>query len=53
MQEFLRKYEDDKDKVHKVIGVHFRNNMNEHAEGAVGILVDIVKRNNLTIVESS
>ena len=26
IQDFLRKYEEDKDKIQKVIGVHFENN---------------------------
>ena len=38
IQDFLRKYEEDKEHVQRIIGVHFPNNNNQAAEGAVGIL---------------
>lgn len=53
IQDFLRKYEEDKDKIQKVIGVHFLNNSNSNAIDTVGIEIEITKRNNITIVESN
>ena len=53
IQDFLRKYEEDHDKITKVIGVHFQNNSNSNAVGTVGIEIEISKRNNITIVESN
>jgi hypothetical protein len=53
IQDFLRKYDDDKDKIQKVIGVHFLNNSNTNAIDTVGIEIEITKRNNITIVESN
>lgn len=53
IQDFLRKYEEDKDHIQKVIGVHFLNNSNDNAVGTVGIDIEITKRNNITIVESN
>ena len=35
IQDFLRSYEDEKDKIQKVIGVHFEKNSNTNAEKAV------------------
>lgn len=53
IQDFLKKYDDDKDKITKVIGVHFPNNSNMQAVDAVGIEIEIIKRNGMTIVESN
>lgn len=53
IQDFLRKYDEDKDKIQKVIGVHFLNNSNTNAVDTVGIEIEITKRNNITIVESN
>lgn len=53
IQEFLRKYEEEKDKIQKVIGVHFLNNSNINAIDTVGIEIEITMRNNITIVESN
>ena len=53
IQDFLRSYEDDKDKIQKVIGVHFEKNSNSNAENAVGIEIEIIKKNNITIIESN
>jgi len=53
IQDFLRSYEDDKDKIQKVIGVHFKKNSNSNAEDAVGIEIEIIKKNNITIIESN
>jgi hypothetical protein len=49
----LRSYEDDKDKITRVIGVHFEKNSNSNAEDAVGIEIEIIKKNNITIIESN
>ena len=53
IQDFLKKYEEDKDKIEKVIGVHFVNNSNLNAPDTVGIEIEIIKKNNITIVESN
>ena len=53
IQDFLRKYEEDKDHVTSIIGVHFPNNNNAHASEAVGIEIEISKKNNITVVESN
>jgi len=53
IQDFLRSYEDDKDSIEKVIGVHFEKNSNSNAEDAVGIEIEIIKKNNITIIESN
>ena len=42
----------DKDKINRIIGVHFVGNNNLNAEGAVGIEIEITRRNNLPVVES-
>lgn len=52
IQDFLRSYEEDKPNITKVIGVHFEKNNNSNAEDAVGIEIEIIKKNNITIVES-
>ena len=49
----MRSYEEDKDKISKVIGVHFEKNSNNNALNAVGIEIDIIKKNNITIIESN
>ena len=46
-------YEQDKDRVDRVIGVHFPQNNNSLAEGTVGIEIIISKKNNLTVIESA
>jgi hypothetical protein len=49
----LRTYEEDKEKITKVIGVHFEKNSNSNALDAVGIEIEIIKKNNITIIESN
>ena len=49
----MRKYEEDKDQVSRIIGVHFPNNNNSQAVDAVGIEIEISKKNNITVVESN
>ena len=49
----MRKYDEDIDKIQRVIGVHFLNNTNSNAIDTVGIEIEITKRNNITIVESN
>mmetsp|Transcript_16385 Transcript_16385/g.27744 ORF Transcript_16385/g.27744 Transcript_16385/m.27744 type:complete len:436 (+) Transcript_16385:711-2018(+) len=53
IQDFLRSYEEDKDKIKKVIGVHFEKNSNQNAADAIGIEIDIIKINNVTLIESN
>ena len=53
IQDFLKMYEVDKDKVEHVIGVHFPQNNNSMAKDTVGIEIKIVKKNNLTVIEST
>ena len=53
IQDFLRSYEEDKPQIQRVIGVHFEKNSNLNAQDAVGIEIEIVKKNNITIVESN
>ena len=45
-------YEEDKDKVDRIIGVHFPQNNNSLSKGAVGIEIKVDKKNNLTMIES-
>lgn len=52
IQEFIKMYEEDKEKVDRIIGVHFPNNNNSHAEGAIGIEITVSKKNNMTMIES-
>lgn len=52
IQDFIKMYEDDKEKVQTVIGVHFPQNNNELALDTVGIEIKITKKNNLTMIES-
>ena len=53
IQDFMRTYEEDKEKITKVIGVHFEKNSNSNALDAVGIEIEIIKKNNITIIESN
>ena len=53
IQDFLRSYEEDKSKIDRVIGVHFEKNSNSNATDAVGIEIEIIKKNNITIIESN
>jgi ATP-dependent Lon protease len=53
IQDFLRKYEEDKALVTRIIGVHFPNNSNMQAQDCVGIEIEIAKKNNITVVESN
>ena len=53
IQEFVKMYEEDKDKVDRIIGVHYPQNNNAHAVGAVGIEIMVSKKNNMTIIEST
>ena len=52
IQEFIKMYEEDKDKVDRIIGVHFPQNNNSHSKGAVGIEITVSKKNNMTMIES-
>ena len=52
IQEFIKMYEEDKEKVDRIIGVHFPQNNNAQAKGAVGIEITVAKKNNMTIIES-
>jgi hypothetical protein len=45
-------YEEDKDKIVEVLGVHFPQNNNSMAIGTNGIEVKITKKNNVTSIES-
>ena len=49
----MRTYEEDKEKITKVIGVHFEKNSNSNALDAVGLEIEIIKKNNITIIESN
>lgn len=53
ISDFLKKYEEEKDNIKRVIGVHFMGNNNSNAQDVVGIDIDIIKKNNITIVESN
>lgn len=53
IQDFLRSYDEDKPKIDRVIGVHFEKNSNMNAQNAVGVEIEIIKKNNITIVESN
>ena len=53
IQDFLRQYDEDKDRIERVIGVHFEKNSNSNAMDAVGIEIEIIKKNNITIIESN
>lgn len=52
IQDFVTKYEQEKDKITQVIGVHFPENDNSQAIGAIGIAINIMKKDNLLRVES-
>jgi hypothetical protein len=45
-------YEEDIEKVDRIIGVHFPSNNNSMAAGAVGIEIVVTKKNNMTMIES-
>jgi len=49
----LKKYDEDKEKITRVIGVHFPQNSNLNAQDTVGIEIEIVKSNNITVVQSN
>lgn len=53
IQDFLRQYDEDKDRIERVIGVHFEKNSNSNAMDAIGIEIEIIKKNNITIIESN
>lgn len=53
IQDFLKRYEEEADKIERVIGVHFKDNSNLNAENSIGIEVQIQKRNGITYVESN
>jgi hypothetical protein len=53
IQDFLRKYEEDKELATHILGVHFPDNNNSNATDAVGIEIEISKKNNITVVESN
>lgn len=36
-----------------MIGVHFAKNSNSNAQDAIGIEIEIIKKNNITIIESN
>ena len=46
-------YEEDKDSVDRIIGVHFPANNNSMAKGAVGIEIIVSKVNQMTMIESN
>jgi hypothetical protein len=50
--DFLKKYEEDKSSISKVIGVHFVSNNNLNAPDTIGIEIEIIKNNNVAIVQS-
>jgi ATP-dependent Lon protease len=52
IQDFLRGYEEDKTQIEKVLGVHFEKNSNMNASDAVGIEIEIIKKNNVAVIES-
>ena len=52
IQEFIKMYEVDKDKVDRIIGVHFPQNNNSLHKGTVGIEINISKKNSMTMIES-
>ena len=52
IQEFLKMYENDRDQIDKIIGVHFPQNSNSKFKDQVGIEIKITKKNNQTIIES-
>jgi hypothetical protein len=45
-------YEEDKDKINEVLGIHFPQNSNNYAKDTVGIEIKITKKNNITSIES-
>lgn len=49
----MRKFEEDKDKIKKVIGVHFKDNNPLLADETIGIEIEIIKRNNMSLIESN
>ena len=53
IQDFLKMYEDEKDRIDTVLGVHFPQNNNSLAIDTVGIEIKIIKKNNLTTIEST
>ena len=53
IQEFIKMYEEDKDQIDRVIGVHFPQNNNSLAEGTVGIEIKVTKKNSMTMIESN
>ena len=52
IQEFLKGYEDDKDSIKHVIGVHFPKNSNSAHKDTIGIEIKVVKKNNMTYIMS-
>lgn len=52
IQDFLKKYDEDKDTIKKVIGVHFVSNNNANAPETIGIEIEIIKNNNMAVVQS-
>lgn len=53
IQDFLRSYEQDQKNITRVIGVHFDKNNNSNAKGAVGIEIELIKKSNITVIESN
>ena len=53
IQEFIKMYEEDNESIDRVIGVHFPQNNNSLAEGTVGIEIKVIKKNNMTMIESN
>ncbi len=51
----MKKYEEDKEKIGRIIGVHFPLNSNTNAMDTVGIEIEIVKSsaNNIAVVQSN
>jgi hypothetical protein len=52
IQEFLKMYESDLDKIDRIIGVHFPNNKNSKFKDQVGIEIKLTKKTNQTVIES-
>lgn len=54
IQDFLKKYDEDVDNINRIVGVHFDQNSNSNAKGAVGIEITITRKSdNIAVVESN
>jgi hypothetical protein len=52
IMDFNKHFDREKGNVKKLIGVHFEDNKNGNALGAIGIEIDLQKRNNMQFVET-